>query len=308
MKREKFCRDFDRLLVQLPELDEKTNRKWRQHLQVCPECQKKSQAWEKIHSWLKEYGQVTAQEYPEAEILARVLSKPSFLLRPRLLLLAVSLAAAIILLVFLPRLPSSKDTSLVRWPEEIEEKPEEISPSPHKREKLPVAENLIAEKNKDRQKEKPQEASGEASGKELSDKAKVERTETLPVTALGRKTAKEEALAGSGQGGLGEEKALRAMKISSPSLDSLRPPKEKEEESFTREFPPPHLIIREKAELEKLWQVQNQRQNLALPLPPVDFSKQMVLALARTRGNKQYQIVGVEEKKETLVVNYLELP
>ncbi|MBU2495535.1 MAG: zf-HC2 domain-containing protein [Candidatus Omnitrophica bacterium] len=64
------------------------------------------------------------------------------------------------------------------------------------------------------------------------------------------------------------------------------------------------LVIRNKTEWEKTWNSQNTSQNLSLPLPEVDFKKQMVVALPTNQAGVEYKIVKTEEKPDRIIVQY----
>ena len=64
------------------------------------------------------------------------------------------------------------------------------------------------------------------------------------------------------------------------------------------------LVIRNKTEWEKAWNSQNTSQNLSLPLPEVDFKKQMVVALPTNQAGDEYKIVKTEEKPDRIIVQY----
>ncbi len=64
------------------------------------------------------------------------------------------------------------------------------------------------------------------------------------------------------------------------------------------------LVIRNRTDWENTWSVQNTRQNLSLPLPEVDFTKQMVVALPTNQAGRAYKIVKTEEKPDRIIVQY----
>ncbi|MFA7328675.1 MAG: hypothetical protein WC081_04120, partial [Candidatus Ratteibacteria bacterium] len=64
------------------------------------------------------------------------------------------------------------------------------------------------------------------------------------------------------------------------------------------------LVIHNKTDWENAWNLQNTSQKLSLPLPEVDFQKQMVIALPTNQAGREYKIVKTEEKPDRIVVRY----
>jgi len=67
---------------------------------------------------------------------------------------------------------------------------------------------------------------------------------------------------------------------------------------------PANLLIRNSRDWSRLWQTQNTVQNLSLPLPPVDFRKQMVVAVPTRQENRAYQVLRSEEKADRVIIYY----
>ncbi len=67
---------------------------------------------------------------------------------------------------------------------------------------------------------------------------------------------------------------------------------------------PANLLIRNSRDWSRLWQTQNTVQNLSLPLPPVDFKKQMVVAVPTRQENRAYQVLRSEEKADRVIIYY----
>lgn len=67
---------------------------------------------------------------------------------------------------------------------------------------------------------------------------------------------------------------------------------------------PANLLIRNRRDWSRLWQTQNTVQNLSLPLPPVDFRKQMVVAVPTRQENRVYQVMSSEEKEDRVIIYY----
>lgn len=67
---------------------------------------------------------------------------------------------------------------------------------------------------------------------------------------------------------------------------------------------PQNIVIRNKKDWEGIWLTQN----LTLPLPKVDFRKQMVIAVPSIQNGQEYQVIKTEEKENLTIVYYQVIP
>jgi len=303
VKEEKFCRYHGQLVGPWKEMEPQAGKELREHVRTCSHCQEKLQQWEKIQTWLKEYGQVVPPAGLEGEIVARVVSQRETTRRFRPGLVVAAAAGVTCLLIFLWRFSLSRPTCLVKAPA-LPERPELARPVPKARLEKPLLKTPVRKEVKTLPaKEEPatvvQTESGEnqvsSRGEKILPEEPARLTEAVSSAAREKIVRKEISFSA----------AADSDRLASRNAAGLSPPVKGEEK---QPGPPPYLLIKEKAELEKIWAVQNQSQNLSLPVPAVDFTSQMVLAVASTSGGKQYRVVSVEEKDDTLLVNYDEAP
>jgi len=283
------------------DLRQQQDEKLRQHVRECPFCQKRLNQWEEIHTWLKEYGKVQLPAGWEEKMINRILSRqrvPSF---SRLALAGTVSVAVLILLGIIFRLTGSKPVTVVKNSlpvPRIEESEIRQGGTKVTGKETGGKSKTLVEKPADRHRLEsklhlPQVAPEPLSQpEEKKDKMvdavilrkEMEKSEKADVSSLSREEVSARAVSSFGLAGNNTFQARRAVKVQ--AADQL----------------PPHLLIKEKSQLEKIWSAQN----LSAPLPAVDFKRQLVLAFPRVSGEKRYQIVALEEKDNILVISYME--
>jgi len=266
-------------------LPEKAKKSFAGHLDSCPECRKALKELELLRELLREFPEKHPGPGFETAILSRVREKPGVIaLRswPRRASYGLAgLALLLIVTIYLqkPVLPPQLEITRTPAPERLvvekkkaEPVSEQKSPASTKRK---VVSGTDALANKDA--EKPS-APSLVEGKLKS--------EMLPVPQVA------DSLNSAGYASAPEKEAgkhavafRKTAEISTDKESRL-------------------LVIRNKTDWENAWNFQNTSQNLSLPVPEVDFKKQMVVALPTNQAGVEYKIVKTEEKPDRIIVQY----
>ena len=268
MKR--ICRKSQKLLSAYVDgmLSEKAKKSFAVHLDSCPECRKALQEMELLCKLLREFPEKDPGLGFETAILSRVREKKTEVVALRSWSRRVSCGLAGLALLLIVTIYLQKPV-FPPQPEVVQ------SPAP---------EGLVAEKKKavsvaDQKTPAPEPSSVEA------------KVTTEMPTAVSRSvgSAVREEYAAVPEKEAGKAAAPVALRksaeISTDSASQL-------------------LVIRDKTDWARTWNVQNTSQNLSLPLPEVDFTKQMVVALPTHQAGRAYKIVKTEEKPDRIIVQY----
>ena len=268
MKR--ICRKNQKLLSAYVDemLSEKAKKSFTVHLDSCPECRKALQELELLRELLREFPEKDPGPGFETAILSRVREKKTEFVALRSWSRRVSYGLTGLALLLIVTIYLQKPV----LPPQLEVV------------RSPAPEGIVAEKKKavsvaDQKTPAPEPSSM---------KAKVTAEMPAAVSPSISSAVREEyaAVPEKESGKAAAPVALRkSAEISTDSAFQL-------------------LVIRDKTDWARTWNVQNTGQNLSLPLPEVDFTKQMVVALPTNQAGRAYKIVKTEEKPDRIIVQY----
>ena len=299
----RICRKNQKLLSACVDgmLPERAKKSFDGHLNSCPECRKALQELELLRELLREFPEKHPGLGFETAILSRVREKPevttlrSWSRRASYGLAGLALLLIVTLYLQKPVLPPQLD--IVRTPVPVqpvvERKKTEFA---SEQKSLAPAEQKVVSKLDalaDKDAENPAALSVTAS----------ERREQVPApepSAAGGKVKSETLSVPQAAGSIAsaEYAAVPEKEIGKHAV-ALRKTAEISADKESR-----LLVIRNKMDWEKTWNSQNTSQNLSLPLPEVDFKKQMVVALPTNQAGREYKIVKTEEKPDRIIVQY----
>lgn len=296
-----ICRKNQKLLSAFVDemLPEKAKKAFTSHLESCPECRKALQEMELLRELLREFPEKHPGLGFETAILSRVREKSEInSLRNWSRRVSYGLAGLVLLLIVTlyiqkPVLPPKLD--VVRMPSPngsvVTEKKAELVPEEKPR--SPVRQNALSGPGlpvgKDAERASalptvvPESQSRTSASSSTEEKLKAGTTQPAPQAAASLITKEYKAVS---EKEIGEQGLLQKTGGISGDKES------------------PLLVIRNKADWEKAWNFQNTIQNLSLPLPEVDFKKQMVVVLPTNQAGREYKIVKTEEKPDRIIVQY----
>lgn len=296
----RICRKNQKLLSAYVDgmLPEKSQKTFAGHLDSCPECRKALQELELLRELLREFPEKHPGPGFETAILSRVKEKPEVIaLRswPRRASYGlVGLALLLIVTLYLqkPVLPPQLDIVRTPAPGHLVAERKKAEPVSKQSIPMPAKEKVVSGSDAlaDKGTEKPLAPS--VAVPEMRNQA------AAPASSLAEEKLKSEALpvprtAGSLAATVPEKEIAKAA---APVLRKIA--------EISADQEPQLLVIRNKTEWEKVWNSQNTSQNLSLPLPEVDFKKQMVVALPTNQAGRAYKIVKTEEKPDRIIVQY----
>ncbi len=263
-------------------LPEKAKKSFAAHLDSCPECRQALRETELLRELLREFPEKHPGPGFETAILSRVKEKKPEVAALRSWSRRVSyglagLALLLIVTIYLQRPVLPPHPEVVRTPAPSRLAAERKKAESISEQKSPVFSDATSE----RQEEAPEPSSVKAKVT-----TEMQAAVSLPVgssapaeyAAVPEKEVGEHAVALQKTAGVFADKESRL------------------------------LVIRNKTDWEKTWNFQNTRQNLSLPLPKVDFTKQMVVALPTNQAGRDYKIVKTEEKPDRIIVQYRVIP
>ena len=299
----RICRKNQKLLSAYIDrmLPEKAKKYFAGHLDSCPECQKALQELELLRELLREF----PEKYPglgfETAILSRVREKPEVtVLRSWSRRASYGLAGLALLLIvalYLQKPVLSPQLDIVRPSTPgglaVEEKKTEIASgqkllAPTEQKAVSKLDVLTGKDMK-----KPPALSIAVPG--------IRNQVPAPEPSVVEGTVKSGGLPvpQTADSLVGAEYAAVSEKESGKHAAALRKRAKISADEESR-----FLVIRNKMDWEKTWNSQNTSQNLSLPLPEVDFTKQMVVALPINQAGREYKIVKIEEKPDRVIVQY----
>ncbi len=281
-------------------LPERAKKSFAGHLDSCPECRKALQELELLRELLREFPEKHPGPGFETAILSRVREKPEVTaLRGWSRRVSYGLAGlALLLIVTLylqkPVLPPQSEIVRTPAPGGLVAEKKKAEPVSRENPPAPAEQNIVSKPDAlmDKDAEKPSASSAVVSERQVQAPA--------PSLAEGRKVklgslpAPQAAgsLAGAGYAAVPEKEIGRAA-VALQKTTEISADKESR-----------FLVIRNKTDWEKAWNFQNTSQNLSLPLPEVDFKKQMVVVLPTNQAGRDYKIVKTEEKPDRIIVQY----
>ena len=298
----RICRKNQKLLSAYVDgmLPERVRKFFTGHLDSCPECRKALQELELLRELLREFPEKHPGPRFETAILSRVREKPGVIaLRSwsrRVSYGLVGLALLLIVTLYLqkPVLPPQLEIARTPAPERLVVEKKKAGPVSEQNILAPAEQKIVSGSDAltDKDAKKSALLSGTASEKQeqVSESApslaegKV-KSETLPVPQVA------DSLNSAGYAIVSEKEVGKAA--------ALRKTAEISTDKESR-----LLVIRNKTDWENAWNFQNTSQNLSLPLPEVDFKKQMVVALPTNQAGREYKIVKTEEKPDRIIVQY----
>ncbi|MFH2069103.1 MAG: zf-HC2 domain-containing protein [Candidatus Omnitrophota bacterium] len=296
----RICRKNQELLSAYVDgmLSEKVKKYFTGHLDSCPECQKALQELELLRKLLREFPEKHPGPGFETAILSRVREKSEVTsLRSWLRRVSYGLAGLALLLIvtiYLQKPVLPPQLEITRTPPSGGLTAERKKTDSISRQAPSPAEQSIMFKPDalpDKDEEKPAAPSAVVSERQVQAPAPSLTEEKLKSEIPGVPRAGD-SLAGSEYAAV-PEKETGMTAVALKKAVGISAGKESQ-----------FLVIRNKTDWEKAWNFQNTSQNLSLPLPEVDFKKQMVVAIPTNQAGVEYKIVKTEEKPDRIIVQY----
>ena len=300
----RICRKNQKLLSAYVDgmLSEKAKKYFTGHLDSCPECRQALKELELLRELLREFPEKHPGPGFETAILSRVREKPevaasrSWSRRVSYGLAGLALLLIVTLYLQKPVLPPQLEIARTPAPEGLivegkkTEFPLKQKPPVSAEQKIVSKPNVLADKDA----EKPLVP--------LAAAPETQKQTSMPKPSVTEEKLKSEIPAApqvAGSLAPPAEYAAISKKETGESAVTIR-----KAAAISADKESQFLVIRNKTDWEKAWNSQNTSQNLSLPLPEVDFKKQMVVALPTNQAGREYKIVKTEEKPDRIIVQY----
>jgi len=300
----RMCRKNQKLLSAYVDgmLPDKAKKSLAVHLDSCPECRKALQELELLRGLLREFPEKRPGPGFETAILIRVREKSavtalrSWSRRASYGLAGLALLLIVTLYFQKPVLPPQVDIVRTPAPGGLVSEGKKTKLVPKQKSLVPIEHKVVSKPDilADKDAEKLSAPSVAVSEKQVQTPA------LAPSLAEGKVKSGALPVSRSADSLTSTEYAVVSKKSSAGSSAVALQARAKISAEKESQF----FVIRNKTEWEQAWNLQNTSQNLSLPLPEVDFQKQMVVALPTNQAGREYKIVKTEEKSDRIIVQY----
>ncbi len=277
------------------QLDEKTSGLLESHLKDCGECRETLVRMRKTRDIIAATPPVEAPAYLEREILEKLTPAKTGLKKFYVPALGALAAMAVAFIVILGSLKETYTPSANLPPhgEQVYRNPAVASIDEKQTTGGPRTEKPALYAARERMDDGLLEATDEQEKRDEETDADKSEPAGIPAEKV---TEKEEALSLVYVGPSEDISAARKSKAMAPM------------KTESAKHLPGAIVIRDKGEWTAVWHTQNTVQNLSLPLPEVDFSEKMVVAVPSRTQDKEYVVVNTAEEKDKIIVQYRERP